>query len=282
MTEPIPEALPPILEPPQMQEPSAKVARWRWGVHMALLTAFPVWIGLYGLRHLHRGGAALPTSTSGLVSVAVSSLIEFALLFGIACLFSRARPDQLLLRWRGRFAPIAWGFLASIALRILVAIAGIIVVLFLMAAGVITRESFTGRQGIAAAVDMDAISNNPVYLAVMLTFVSFVVAGLREELWRAGMLAGLTALFPAGMGRRWGQCLGVSAVAIVFGFAHFYMGWFGFLSATFIGFWLGALMVWRQSIWEATLAHGFFDAATFALLPLLSHLKSFAGAGNLA
>jgi hypothetical protein len=39
-------------------------------------------------------------------------------------------------------------------------------------------------------------------------------------------------------------------------------------------------MVWRQSIWEAVLAHGFFDATTFALLWLIQKvnpelLKSF-------
>jgi membrane protease YdiL (CAAX protease family) len=39
---------------------------------------------------------------------------------------------------------------------------------------------------------------------------------------------------------------------------------------TLLGFGLGAIMVYRRSIWDAVFAHGFFNAGSFFLLYLLA------------
>ncbi len=118
-----------------------------------------------------------------------------------------------------------------------------------------------------------------VYLWLNLTVVSFGLAGLREELWRAGMLAGLAALFPRMFHRAKGKLAAIAFGAVVFGCGHLPQGWGGVVMATILGLGLGAIMVYHRSIWEAALAHGFFDASTFLMLYLLArlHLYPFPG-----
>ena len=55
-------------------------------------------------------------------------------------------------------------------------------------------------------------------------------------------------------------------VAVIFGLAHAGMGWGAVFMTTLLGVGLGAIMVWYNSIWEAVLAHGFFNATTFVFL----------------
>lgn len=100
----------------------------------------------------------------------------------------------------------------------------------------------------------------------MLTLVSFVLGGLREELWRAGMFAGFEALFPRLMIKRAGKAVAVLIVAALFGLAHTPQGWAGVAVITLLGAGLGAIMLWHRSLWEAALAHGFFDATTFVFI----------------
>jgi hypothetical protein len=127
------------------------------------------------------------------------------------------------------------------------------------------------RPKVEAMVDVQAL-HDPVYLALMLTLVSFVLAGLREELWRAGMVALLGRVAPRVFGGRLGTVAGANP---------------------------GRHPVWprshtprlgrcrrhhrprpgtrsdhavHRSLWDAVLAHGFFNATTFALLPWLAHL----------
>jgi hypothetical protein len=54
-----------------------------------------------------------------------------------------------------------------------------------------------------AVVDAGARTSDPVYFVLALTWISFVVAGLREELWRAGMLAAVQANYPGVFSGRW-------------------------------------------------------------------------------
>ena len=58
--------------------------------------------------------------------------------------------------------------------------------------------------------------------------------------------------------------------AVVFGLGHVSQGWGGVVLTTILGLGLGLILVWRRSFWEAVLAHGFFDATTFALMFLLA------------
>jgi membrane protease YdiL (CAAX protease family) len=100
----------------------------------------------------------------------------------------------------------------------------------------------------------------------MLTLVSFVLAGLREELWRAGVLAGLIGLFPGQFSTNPRKFIAVALAAIVFGLGHLPQGWGGVGLTACLGMGLGVIMVLHKSIWEAVFAHGFFNAASFTML----------------
>jgi hypothetical protein len=69
-------------------------------------------------------------------------------------------------------------------------------------------------------VDVSAMQHNRAYFWLTVTIASFVVGGLREELWRSGTLAAMRALWPKLFAGRGGQIAGVALIAIVFGLAH--------------------------------------------------------------
>jgi membrane protease YdiL (CAAX protease family) len=132
------------------------------------------------------------------------------------------------------------------------------------------------RPGIESMVDVKALRENPAYLWLTLTVVSFVVAGLREELWRSSFLAGMKTLWPHQFGSTIGQVCAVFIAAIIFGLAHLSMGILAALMGGLLGLSLGLIMVFHRSIWPAVFAHGFFDATSMALIPwameLMQHL----------
>jgi membrane protease YdiL (CAAX protease family) len=125
-------------------------------------------------------------------------------------------------------------------------------------------------------VDVAALQDNPAYYWLTLTVVSFVVAGLREELWRASFLAGMKKLWPGRFGSTFGQIGAVVIAAVIFGLAHLSMGSVAAFMAGLLGLGLGLIMVLHRSIWPAVLAHGFFDATSMALIPwgieMMKHL----------
>jgi len=96
--------------------------------------------------------------------------------------------------------------------------------------------------------------------------VSFVVAGFREELWRAGMIFSIASLLPHGWAKRSREILAVTVAALVFGSGHLVQGPGGVVLTAALGMFLGLIMVLRSSLWEAVLAHGFFNASTFLML----------------
>jgi membrane protease YdiL (CAAX protease family) len=125
-------------------------------------------------------------------------------------------------------------------------------------------------------VDVSALRNNPLYFWLSVTLVSFVVGGLREELWRASFLAGMKALFPRQFGSLRGQIVAAFLAAIVFGLGHLLQGPIAACLAGILGFFLGVIMILHRSIWPAVIAHGMFDATSLALLPwLVEKLKNF-------
>lgn len=192
--------------------PSTKPAqsRSRWRIHLMLITGYVLAVGLLGLGRSGTHTAALSRTVGGLVSVCMLELLIFGLVFGLACLASRASRDELLVRWPGSFQPVLWGVGYSVALRLALAVLVIAVGIGLVATRVMSLDSFkdfssTNRPGVETIVDLAAMRNNPVYFWLTLTFVSFVVAGLREELWRSAFLAGMKALWPQRFGSRAGQ-----------------------------------------------------------------------------
>jgi membrane protease YdiL (CAAX protease family) len=265
MNDAVPPPLPEHLQPPPLLQPRA---RWRWAVHLILLTAYVLGLGIAGavLRSGAKGSkeAAMPADLSSLAKMCGVEIAAFALIFTIAWLFSRARRDELFLRWRGKLEPLVWGIIYSVALRL--------VIIFLMMAVFAPIYLKKGPKAIEdlrpkteATVNMEGMKD-PLYVAFAVTVVSFVMAGFREELWRAGMLAGLAGIAPAIFGTRKGQYWAVAIAALIFGFGHLPQGLGGVAVTAALGLGLGWIMVRHQSAWEAILAHGFFDASTFAAL----------------
>jgi CTP:molybdopterin cytidylyltransferase MocA/membrane protease YdiL (CAAX protease family) len=261
--------VPPILELYQ----TPRRAKWRWGVHVTLLAAYVLGLGLAGalIRPETDKGTTTSAMPTDLRALAIMCLVEgvmFAAVFALAWLFSRVRPAELFLKWRGGLRPILWGFVYSVLLRIAVAIVVLAVAVpIFMTKGTAAVEKL--RPKTEAVVNMEAVKN-PLYIAFALTVVSFGMAGFREELWRAGMLAGLAGMAPTMFASRRGQYIAVAVAAVIFGLGHLPQGWGGVGVTAVLGLGLGSIIVWHQSAWEAILAHGFFDATTFGALYFLS------------
>jgi membrane protease YdiL (CAAX protease family) len=122
------------------------------------------------------------------------------------------------------------------------------------------------RPKVEVLVDMHAMVEDPVYRWLNVVVVSFLVGGLREELWRSSFLAGLRALWPRTFESTRGGILAAGVAALFFGFGHLPQGWLTVGIITIVGFLLGVIMVLHRSIWPSVVAHGCFDAASMAML----------------
>ena len=244
----------------------------RWAVHLVVLGSYPALLGLLSAAEQQgEQDVLLPRDPVTLLAFMGETMLQFGMFFGVAWLFSRASKEQLLLLWRGGIAPLWRGFLYSIALRLLVMVVGLLVVLVIVIIkGSSVLESI--RPPAESVIDPQALATNPLYLILNLTLVSFVLAGFREELWRAGVFAALWALFPKLRATVWGQALTVLVVALLFGLGHLPQGWLGVGLTTLLGLALGAIMVFHRSIWDAAIAHGFFDATTFLMLYVIAKM----------
>lgn len=267
--------------PPQIQEPRP-VSRRRWWIHLVLVSSYMLVVAVVGLGRNKSDHPALSHTAGGLLLVCAVELLAFGFVFGLAWLASRASADDLLLRWRGNGRPVLLGAAYSVGLRVAVGIAVAVGAGVLLATHLMTMDSLQdfavkNRPGIENAVDVAALRDNPAYFWLTLTVVSFVVAGLREELWRSSFLAGLRTLWPRQFGSTAGQVCAVFIAAVIFGLAHLSMGILAVLFAGVLGLCLGLIMVFHRSIWPAVLAHGFFDATSMALIPwaaeLMQHLR---------
>jgi len=208
----------------------------------------------------------------GLLIVCSLEIVLFSLVFGLGWLASRASGEELFFRWRPGWWVVPLGIVYSIAIRIGLGLVAMAVVAILLAAQVSTPEALekfasANRPDVETLVSVPALQNNPSYYWLTVTLVSFVVAGLREEVWRAGTLAAMRALWPRTFGSRGGQCMAVMLIAVVFGAMHLSMGPIAAALAGVLGCFLGLIIVLHRSVWPAVIAHGLFDAATFAILP---------------
>ena len=238
---------------------------------MLLLTAYPLSVGLISARSADGSSEPiLPRTARGVLLLGGVELVIFGVVFVLAWLASRASAEQLYLKWRGGFWPLLRGLGYSVALRICIGLAAAAAILIARAVfGAEEAELRRAMPRVEAMVDANALTQDPLYFCLMLTFVSFVVAGLREELWRAGMLGGLRALFPRFQSTA-GGLVAVTIIALAFGLGHLPQGWSGVAATTLLGIGLGGIIVLHRSIWDAVLAHGFFDATTFVLLYLVA------------
>ena len=263
--------LPPKLE---AAPPPRGVSRRRWWIHVAVLAAYPMVLGaLAGLQAGSQSGPLLPRGSLQLVGAAGLELAVFAVIFLLAVAASRVSAGELLLPWRGGPWPVLRGFGYAVALRAGLAVLAIVTIMVVRGLGV-------GESGLKrmvphpeAVIDARSMSDDPLYLWLVLTLISFVVAGLREELWRAGMLAGLRALFPRQFQGLGGGLAAVGLVAVVFGIGHAPQGPAAAVLTALLGAGLGAIMVWHRTVWDAVFAHGFFDATTFLMLSWLARMN---------
>ena len=260
------ESTPPILRvhPP--------ISRFRWGIHLGLFILYPVIIGLLSLLVGEEStGPALPSDTKGLLLVSFEQMLIFSAFFFIATFFSKPNIAQLGLRWNGGMMPIILGGVYSIVVRIGIALITFIIVGILFLSQKMDEETLQNlRPQTENLIDAEALTEDPVYLFLMLTLVSFGVAGFREELWRVCMMIGLEKAFPTIFGGRWGKILAVGCTAILFGFGHTAQGWGAVGLTTLLGVGFGMIILYHKSIWEAVIAHGFFDATSMIFLAIIS------------
>lgn len=257
--------------------PEKCMGRWRWWIHLALIGGYPLLTMPLAFRSTPQA-PALTNSTRGWLIVCAVNLGLFLIVFALGWRASRASRQDLLLNWRPGWWVIPLGLCYSVAIRFALGIVIFLTVCLFLVLGLLTRESLpefvdSSRPNVEALVDVSALRSNPTYFWLTVTFGSFVVAGLREEVWRGATLAAMRALWPATFEGRDGQLAAVALIAIVFGIAHLSMGLLAAAAAALLGLLLGIIMVVHRSIWPAVVAHGFFDATSFALLPLLHNFQ---------
>ncbi len=260
---------------------SDRASRGRWGIHLAVITTYLLGVGLAGWRRSGAGAPLLASRGHNLLLVSALELTLFGLFFGLAWVSSRASREDLRLRWRGGIWPVPLGIAYSIGLRFAVLMAVLAPYVLLVVSHVATVEAAqeflrTHAPNTGALVDLSAMRRDTVYFWTMLTVVSFVVAGFREELWRSAFLAGLRGVWPSAFASGTGRVGAVGLAAIVFGFGHLAMGPVAVGLTALVGFGLGLIMVMHRSIWPAVIAHGTFDATTMAMIPwLMDHVKMY-------
>lgn len=262
-----------IIPPDRIVMEADPVPRWRWYIHLLLIGGFFIPGIAFSFRHVHQH-AALTNNARGLLSVSGIHMAAFAAVFALGWLASRASLDQMYFRWRPGWLVLPLGIGYSIAIRIVVALVALSVVAILLLTHVVTQESLqhfkpTKYVDVEKLVDKTAMQSHGSYFWLTLTVVSFVVAGLREELWRAGTLAAMRVLWPRAFGTRAGEIVAVVIIALVFGGAHLGMGILAAAIAALLGILLGLIIIFHRSVWPAVLAHGFFDALSLALIPLV-------------
>lgn len=265
-------------QPPLPEPPSPPINRRRWWIHLILIGGYFTAV----IPFAAFGKPRQPTmfnNTQTLLLVSAFELIFFSIIFGLAWLASRASADDLLLRWRQGWWTVLLGIGYSVAMRITLGLLLVAIVTILMATKVLDQkavESFSAnsRTPVERMVNVSAMQHDSAYFWLTVTLASFGVAGLREEVWRSGTLAALRKLWPNKFGDRTGQIWAVALIAIVFGLAHLSLGVVAAAMAMVLGLLLGVIMVFHESIWPAVIAHGMFDATSFALIPFaLQHMQ---------
>jgi membrane protease YdiL (CAAX protease family) len=269
------ESVPPrIIAPPVLEDSPPGTSRSRWWVHLLLIAGYPLIIGLLSAGNGHRSHPALGGTERQLILVAAVEIGLFMVVFGSAWLASRASKEDLFLLWRGSWRPMALGLGYSLALRIAIGILAAATGAFLVITRLLTPDQLqnfllANRPEIEALVDLSSLKNHAAYYWLNLTLISFVLGGLREELWRAGFLSGLRKLWPDRFATRIGGIIAVLVTAVTFGLGHLIQGPLAVCLTAFLGFGLGLIILFHRSIWPAVFAHGFFNAASFALIPLV-------------
>ena len=224
------------------------------------------------MRKRNGGGeATLPSSVEGLLLAGGLQLAIILFFFGVGWLFSRATKSELWMRWRTGVAPLWQGALYSIGLRFLPLLPLIVAAVVLTMLGYkpeALSQWVNANRPQTEGIGDSVRAGSALYKALMLTFFSFVVAGLGEELWRVATMRGLLEIAPRALSPFAKNVIAVTISAIVFGIGHLYQGVIGVVVTALIGIALGAMTLHHRSIWPAVIAHGCFDATSFLMVTL--------------
>lgn len=268
--------------PPPLPK-SQNVSQWRIVIAFLIFGLYPLWMAVlneFAATNLEEGqemAPALGGNSQELLNSVLFGLIVFIILLAICWVCSRFTMRGVGLNWlesrtlnasfKKFFMSIFKGMGWSIVLRFLplvVLLPGFFI--FSLFTDVEQEQLSELVPKVETLISRDALSNDPFYLFLNLSLVSFVVAGLREELWRGVSFFLLQKLFPESLSGKWGKAIMILSVALIFGVGHLPQGIMGVLLTTVLGIGLGFLQVWHKSIWEATMAHGFFNATSFLLM----------------
>jgi len=216
-------------------------------------------------------GRTLPRDTLHLVLFVLLEVIAWGAIFVVAFRFSEVTAPQLRLGSQNPLVTICFGIFWFVVIRIS---SGLIIGTALR--GVDPRLLWASEEKLFSFINANEVRQHPAFSLTVYGIAS-LIAGFSEELWRAGMLAALAGIFPQAKGKGLGAMLAIIAVAFVFGLAHLYQGKVGVAHAVLLGICLGAVMVFRNSYWEAAISHVLYDALSFGLAALLllnTHLLS--------
>jgi len=225
---------------------------------------------------------ALVYGTAVLVPLAprgIAFTVLSALLLGTLMLLAVRVMTRRDVSWRGSLAlgrpsigaAVGWGLLGFL---------GTYVANVLLVAGYVLTRGGLESQALSRAHWLQHLAEIPT--AAILPLAAFV--GLWEEIVFRGFLLGRArAALPAAdtpRARLLRDAVAVAFCAACFGAGHGYQGTLGLMQTTTAGVVLGALTVWRQSLWPAIGAHLAIDA--FGLLAIKAVARFLdLGAGGL-
>src|SRR5678816_451021 len=156
------ESVPPRLVPPLLRDPAMGPGRTRWWVHLLLIAAYPVVIGVISSGHGQPARPALGADARQLVLVSSLEIGLFTLVFGLAWIASRVSRQELLLSWRGGWRPIPLGLTYSFALRIALAvvtggIGALLIITRILTADQLQNFLLANQPNVSAIVDVAAL-----------------------------------------------------------------------------------------------------------------------------
>ena len=263
---------------PQPVKPTP--GRGTWAVFLILMVGYILAAAWRGTSP-SPDGPALASSVGGLMSDTLVALLVFGVPFAIGVLLTKPCQDDLYLRLPRNWLltctlGAAWSVVLRLAIMVPAAIVAGIMISLNRQEGL--NQFAANRPKIENLLDPSALGN-PVYALLCMTWLSFIVAGLREELWRAAVIRGICTLGGGFLSERKLECVAVFVSSLLFGLAHLTQGWLGVLLTSLLGLGLGLIQILRRSLPEAILAHGFFDASTFFLIFLLHQKELLARMG---
>lgn len=250
---------------------------WRWFIALLIIGSYPLlplFLHSSGREH---AGPALPDSIPALFVFCGIQLAIFGAYWVLAWFFARPNQEQVGWRWDGQFQPVGWGLVYFLVLRFapVVLIIGFALVAVMVGVDLkqLAQQIQQHKPDTDALVSAGKLGSDPLYLFVLTTFVAFVVAGLREELWRAFTLSALKRVLPDSWTPQTQRILAVGVTSVLFGAGHIVQGPIAMVLTAFLGIILGSVILIHRSIWPAVIAHGLFDASTFLILPLADKLQ---------